>query len=214
MIYLFDYSQFPLVLQKSVPPQILPLPSYLTDASPSGSTQDSGNVFLLATQPGHGDLLFLGGQRPVAYVGPLNPASGSDWQALDSRVHWDLHGILLSPDFAASLQGGNYAASAGTVWMLSDGGIHRSTDGGKTFLPTIGLNTLSVLSVGGVAIAGRGPALSLNTGDNDGFYSLDGGKSWTYQQYGGGETLCFCRSTTTVLHVHRNPSLGHRRNAR
>lgn len=190
MIYLFDYSEFPLVLQTSAPPQILPLPSYLTDASSTSSTQDSGCVFLAVTQAGRGDLLFLGGQRPVAYVGPLNPTSGADWQALDSNVHWDLHGILLSPDFTASLQGGNYRASAGTVWLLCDGGIRRSTDGGKTFVPTAGPNTLSALSVGGVAIAGSGPALSLNTGDNDGFYSMDGGQTWTYQQYGGGDNDC------------------------
>ncbi len=190
MIYLFDYSQFPVVTQTSAAPQILALPSYLTDASATDSTQDSGNVFLAVTQQGRGDLLFLGGQRPVAYVGPLNPTSGSDWQALDSRVHWDLHGILLSPDFAASLQSGNYAASAGTVWLLCDGGIRRSTDGGKTFLPTAGPNTLSALNVGAVAIPGSGPALSLNTGDNDGFYSVNGGQNWTYQDYGGGDNDC------------------------
>ena len=135
-IYLFDYSQFPLTSQTSAPPQILALPSYLTQASKDNSTQDSGNVFLAVTQAGRGDLLFLGGQRATAYVGPLNSTSASDWQALDSKVHWDLHGLLLSPDFAASLQGGNYTVTAGTVWLLCDGGIRRSTDGGKTFVPT------------------------------------------------------------------------------
>jgi hypothetical protein len=189
-IYLFDYSQFPMVSQTSASPQSLLLPSYLTDISPDTTRQDAGNVFLAVTQAGRGDLLFLGGQRAIAYVGPLNSTSASDWQALDSNVHWDLHGILLSRDFAASLQGGNYKASAGTVWLLCDGGIRRSTDGGKTFLPTAGPNTLSALSVGGVAISGSGPALSLNTGDNDGFYSMSGGLNWSYQQYGGGDNDC------------------------
>ena len=82
----------------------------------------------------------------------------SDWQALDSKVHWDLHGLLLSPDFAASLQGGNYTVIAGAVWLLCDGGIRRSTDGGKTFIPTAGPSTLGSLSVVGVAIAGGGLA--------------------------------------------------------
>ena len=159
-IYLFDYSQFPLTSQTSAPPQILALPSYLTQASKDNSTQDSGNVFLAVTQAGRGDLLFLGGQRATAYVGPLNSTSASDWQALDSKVHWDLHGLLLSPDFAASLQGGNYTVIAGTVWLLCDGGIRRSTDGGKTFIPTAGPSTLGSLSVVGVAIAGAAVRLS------------------------------------------------------
>src|ERR1022692_260779 len=181
-LYLFDYSQFPLASQTSASQKLM-LPDDLEQAS----TQDSGNVFLATTQPGRGDLLFYGGQRPIAYVGPLQPASGSDWQALDSSVHWDLHGILLSPDFAASIESGSYSASAGTVWLLSDGGINRSADGGKTFLSTSGPNTLSSINVAVAPMVGGGPAFSLNTGDNDGFYSMDGGQTWFYQQYGGGD---------------------------
>jgi hypothetical protein len=30
-----------------------------------------------------------------------------------------------------------------------------------------------------------GVALSLNSGDKDGFYSMNGGHNWSYQQYGG-----------------------------
>ncbi|MGA8030107.1 MAG: choice-of-anchor D domain-containing protein [Bryobacteraceae bacterium] len=184
-LYLFDYSQFPSASQSSTS-RTLALPAYLEQSS-TNSTQDSGNVFLAATQPGRGNLLFYGAQRQTAYVGPLQPASGSDWHALDSSVHWDLHGILLSSDFAASLANGSYTASAGTVWLLSDGGVNRSTDGGNTFLSTNGPNTLSSVNVAVAAQVGGGPAFSLNTGDNDGFYSMDGGQTWSYQQYGGGD---------------------------
>ncbi len=50
--------------------------------------------------------------------------------------------------------------------------------------------TLSCVNVAGVSTQSNGPALSLNTGDNDGFYSMDGGASWSYQQYGGGDNDC------------------------
>jgi hypothetical protein len=133
--------------------------------------------------------LFYGAQRNPAFVGRLNPTTDSDWQAL-APVHVDLHGILLSPDFAAAFQGGVYQPGAGTVWILSDGGISWSTDGGKTFQPAHNVNTLSCVDVAGVSNTGNGPALSLNTGDNDGFYSMDGGANWAYQQYGGGDNDC------------------------
>lgn len=186
VLYLFDYSEFPLASQTSAH-QVLALPGNLTDPL----SQDSGNVFLMTTRPGQGDLLFYGAQRSVCYVASLNSAgSANNWQTLDSNVHVDLHGLLLSPDFAAAVANGNYSGKSGTVWLLSDGGIYRSTNGGKTFVPAQGAHTLSSISLGGAAIAGNGPALSLNTGDNDGFYSLDGGITWMHQQYGGGDDDC------------------------
>ena len=159
---------------------------------PSLGDQDSGNVFIAATQRGQGNLLFYGPQRSTAYVGPLDPVSPSDWRQLDedNSVHVDLHGIFLSGDFEATFENGDYHPVAGTVWLLSDGGIYRSTDGGKHFQAAQNVKTLSCVNVAGVAIEGMGPALSLNTGDNDGFYSMDGGASWTSQNYGGGDNDC------------------------
>ena len=43
------------------------------------------------------------------------------------------------------------------------------------------------MNFAGAAVAGQGPLLSLNTGDNDGFASRDGGQNWRPQQYGGGD---------------------------
>ena len=33
--------------------------------------------------------------------------------------------------------------------------------------------------------------MSFNCGDNDGFFSADGGQTWTYQDYGGGDNDCY-----------------------
>jgi hypothetical protein len=183
-----DYSHFPFGDQTSSW-DTLALPDLLT----STNTQDSGNVFLVTTQKNRGDLLFYGAQRlyqgseqSAVYVGPLDPQSGSDWHVL-GPVHADLHGFLLSPDFHARIENGKYQPGGGTAWVLSDGGIYRSSDGGQHFEPAQNATTLACMSVAGVAIAGRAPALSLNSGDNDGFYSMKGGQNWAYQQYGGGD---------------------------
>jgi hypothetical protein len=160
----------------------LPLPDPLNNPK----TQDSGNVFLSATQAGRGDLLFYGAQRGTAYVGPLNPGSGSDWAGLGA-THVDLHGFLVSPDFQASLKNGQIQPGKGTLWMLSDGGIYRSTDGGQNFNPAQAAPTLGCLSVAGVALPGRPPVLALNMGDNSGLYSMDGGAHWSYLDYNEGD---------------------------
>jgi PASTA domain len=159
---------------------------------PTLGPQDSGNIFLAATQPGAGNLLFYSPQRSKAFVGQIEPASASDWMQLDqgNAVHVDLHGIFLSHDFQASLQNGSYQVKSGTVWLLSDGGLYRSTDGGKHFQAAQNINSLSCVNIACVAIQGAGPAISLNTGDNDGFYSMDGGAHWSPQDYGGGDNDC------------------------
>lgn len=146
---------------------------------PELGKQYSGNVFVAATRPGHGEALFYGPQRSKAFVAPLDPVSAADWQGLDDgqHVHIDLHGIFLSPDFAATFVDGSYRPSAGTVWMASDGGIFRSRDGGRNFSAAGSISTLSVVNIAGAALPGKGPVISLNTGDNDGFTTRDGGLS-------------------------------------
>ena len=126
-----------------------------------------------------------------AYVGPLYPTSQSDWHILDG-VHQDLHGFLLSWSFSATIRrtAGISRHGAGTAWMLSDGGIYRSEDSGNNFDAAHNARTLSCVNVAGAFALGQKPALSLNTGDNDGFYSVDGGEHWSYQQYGGGDNDC------------------------
>ena len=163
------------------------------DPVPMPALEDefSGNVFIKATEPGRGEMLFYGPQRAKVYTIPLDPNLPTDWSELNGgdQLHVDLHGVFLGPDFAVTFQNGSYERT-GTVWILSDGGIHWSTDGGNSFQAAQNVRTLSCVNVGGVAIQGKGPALSLNTGDNDGFYSFDGGQHWTSQDYGGGDNDC------------------------
>ncbi len=158
---------------------------------PNMGQQFSGNVYIAATLPGHGDVLFYGPQRSQTFVAPLDPGSAADWHTLDSsHTHVDLHGVFLSPDFEATFVDGSYQSSAGTVWEASDGGIFRSTDGGNNFHAAGSISTLSVVNIAGVALEGHGPVIALGTGDNDGFVTSDGGQSWRTQDYGGGDDDC------------------------
>ncbi len=185
-----DFSQFA-ATQAGVWTQVVTPPP--PNPFPNKPFEDSGCVFLATTKPGRGDLLFLNPLRTNPYVGPLDPASPSEWHQLDQGfgVHVDLHGILLSPDFEAGIEDGSYVHRSGTVWLLSDGGVYKSTDGGSHFSHASNdLSTLAAVNVAGVAVPGSGPALSFNTGDNDGFYSLDGGTNWASQDYGGGDNDC------------------------
>jgi hypothetical protein len=178
-----DYSQFPTTQQSM----------WLPVQLPKSVTQFSGNVFLAATQPGHGDVLFYSPQSSQVFVGPLDPNVEADWQQLDlAQVsHVDLHGIFFSADFAATFVDGQYQSTAGTVWQISDGGICRSTDGGINFeLVNNNIRTLSSVNIAGVALESQGPAISLNTGDNDGFFTSDAGQHWHSQDYGGGDDDC------------------------
>jgi FG-GAP-like repeat len=214
-----DYTRFPGTQKSSWAPVILS--TYLTLDPATNNVQDSGNVFLATTRRGCGDLLFYGAQRlshandtsrASVWVGPIEPVKPSDWYRL-APGHADLHGFLLSPDFKAQLQDGLYQPGSGTLWMLGDGGIYRSTDGGWDFRPADTATTLSCLSVAGVAIAGKGVALSLNSGDNDGFHSMNGGQNWSYQQYGGGDNDCAfadpLRPHAMMVFTPRWDSAGH-----
>src|SRR5437764_12173245 len=72
--------------------------------APTLGQQFSGNAFMDATLPQHGNVLFYGPQRSKVFVAPLDPTQASDWQELDNgqHVHQDLHGVYLSPDFEAT----------------------------------------------------------------------------------------------------------------
>jgi len=152
-----------------------------------GDDPDSGNRFLAIGGSLDIPLLFYCNQRRL-YVALAPPQSVNDWRVLDEeqRVHLDLHGVFLSPDFEATIGSNGYNTTAGKVWLLSDGGIHRSMDGGKSFAASSGLSTLATVNIGGLAIPGK-TALCLNCGDNGGFYSSNGGQSWKTITYDGGD---------------------------
>jgi hypothetical protein len=148
--------------------------------------RDSGNHFVGSA---FSDLVFFCA-RSQLFVARGVPRDAGDWLALDGghRIHADLHGVFFSPHFAGVVGHGRLQLKSGTMWVLSDGGVYRSVDG-STFEPAQALQTLGTVNIAGVAQPGA-TALCLNTGDNSGFYSLDGGATWKTQAYLGGDNDC------------------------
>ncbi len=65
--------------------------------------------------------------------------------------------------------------------MANDGGVYFCDDGGQSEnswqMPT-GLETLDGINVAGLSGIGNEPALYMGCGDNNDFFSLDGGQHW------------------------------------
>jgi hypothetical protein len=184
----------------------LPTPKFGSDEP------DSGNNFIAITRDPKSPLLYYCGQSRL-YVAPTPPDTASEWHRLDNdhSVHVDLHGVFLSHDFTASIDNGSYHFHTGTLWLLSDGGLDRSTDGGAHFHHPNGLSTLSAVNISGVAQSGK-TALCLNTGDNYGFFSGDGGSSWSTHDYKGGDNDCAyadpLQSDRMIVYTPRNGDDG------
>ncbi len=119
------------------------------------------------------------------------------WNSL--VMHMDPHDILPSPDLDITLRSPSPAVpkkygknrllhevGGGRLWVVNDGGVYVSDDGSRNWrLAHSGPKTLIAVNLAGLARSGaKGPALYMGLGDNDDFFTLDGGKSWR-TQYGG-----------------------------
>ena len=171
----------------------------------SGATTPSGCVWVLAKPTPSGFLLFFADMSSV-YVIAGRPTNSVDWHRLDGRdasydaragqlydhvlVHVDPHALMTTSDFDITLKPAFGVSSpynqnseldqvlGGTILMANDGGVQWSVDGGATWTPSTGLPTLDPVNIAGLAGLGPRPALYMGTGDNDSFFSTDGGQTW------------------------------------
>jgi hypothetical protein len=171
----------------------------------SGATTPSGCVWVLTKQTASGFLLFFADMSSV-YVIAGRPTNSVDWHRLDGRdasfdaragqffdhmlVHVDPHALMTTSDFDITLKPAFGVSSpynqnseldqvlGGTILMANDGGVQWSVDGGATWTPSTGLPTLDPVNIAGLAGLGPEPALYMGTGDNDSFFSTDGGQTW------------------------------------
>ena len=171
----------------------------------SGATTPSGCVWVVAQPTPSGFLLFFADMSSV-FVVSGRPTNSVDWHRLDGRdasydarahellyhmlVHVDPHALVTTSDFNLTLKPAVWVPSphdqnseldqalGGTILMANDGGVQWSADGGATWTPSTGLPTLDPVNIAGLAGLGAQPALYIGTGDNDSFFSTDGGETW------------------------------------
>ncbi len=169
-----------------------------------GGDTPSGNMYVITKRTNSGFLVFFSDMSHV-HVSQGTPAAQS-WHRLGGEdisqarkdgknrniklVHADPHGLIFTPDFEITLKPASGVSSpynpnselnqyvAGTIWMANDGGIHRSIDGGNNWKPVDGLETLDPVNIAGLFGVGNTPALYFGCGDNDDFYTPDGGQHW------------------------------------
>jgi photosystem II stability/assembly factor-like uncharacterized protein len=171
-----------------------------------GGSTPSGNVYVDLKPVGNSYLLFLSDMSHM-HVSAGLPARGA-WHRIDGvdasqaqppgsasycnhvLTHADPHALALASDFSMALQPTRSpapfnqnkeaaAGASGAIWMANDGGVFHSVGSSPKWRPSAGLSTLAVNNIAGLAVKGLAPALYFGTGDNNTFFSLDGGNSWS-----------------------------------
>ena len=172
-----------------------------------GTTSPSGVVFVVTKPTSSGFLVFFSDSSHV-HVSAGTPTKGSwhrldGEDASVARqaghhsnvvfVHPDPHGIAFTPDFEITLTPATgvdppFAQNTvldqyigGKLWMANDGGVNLTEDGGRnaqSWLWPLGLNTLDPVNLAGLCGLGNAPALYFGSGDNNDFFTRDGGDHW------------------------------------
>jgi hypothetical protein len=182
-----------------------------------GITTPSGNTYVNVKPVGNNYLLFFADRSHVHVSTGLPVKAGwHRIEGLDASqtappnppnpycnklfVHVDPHALVMTPNFSMTLQPPPAAApkpfklnkvagpnTTGDLWMANDGGVFHSSGALTNWRPASNLSTLATVNLAGLAVPGYSPALYFGTGDNDDFYSSDGGGSWRNPQYDCGD---------------------------
>jgi hypothetical protein len=174
----------------------------------SGVTTPSGNCFVVAKPTSTGFLVFFSdcSHLHVSAGTPTDnaawhrldgmDASEAKRQGLSSNqlfMHLDPHAVAFTPNFEITLKAPSGVADpydrnseldqhiAGRIWTANDGGVYWCDDGGKTeqsWQMPVGLETIDPINVAGLFGLGHTPALYFGCGDNNDFFSRDGGEHW------------------------------------
>ena len=196
----------------------------------SGETSPSGNCFVSTKPTTNGFLLFFSDNSHV-HVCAGTPTDNSSWHRLDGMdasvahrsdvhenivfMHVDPHAITFTPDFEITLKQANEPAPynenseldqhvAGRLWMANDGGVYFCDDGGQSensWQASTGLETLDGINVAGLSGIGNEPALYMGCGDNNDFFSRDGGQHWEDPGSGCGDCDAWFTDSAQVSRV-------------
>jgi hypothetical protein len=146
----------------------------------------SGTNFVVAHQAPDGRRYLVYSDRRTVHIALADPTSAADWTWLDASLHADPHGLAVTPGFAWAGTG----HPAGRIAMVNDGGAVVSSDGAANWEFGTGLSTLGVVNAAVLPRPDRTPGLIIGTGDNNGFFSANGGLNWRTQDYHEGDNDC------------------------
>lgn len=150
-------------------------------------TTASGTDFVMVHAAPDGQKNLIYSDRRSVHISIGEPASTSEWSRIDqSPIHVDPHGIAVSRNFAWASAG----PAAGKIAMVNDGGAVVSSDGATTWDFGRGLSTLGLVNTAVLPRPGKRPGLLIGMGDNNAFFSADGGTNWRTQDYRGGDNDC------------------------
>ena len=149
-----------------------------------GGTTASGTDYILVHRAPNGGRQFFFSDRRTVHASVEEPLAQSGWKRIDpTPVHVDPHSIAVTSRFNWSEAGG----ASGRIVMVNDGGSVVSTDGAQTWDFGAGLTTLGLVNTAVLPREGKDPVIVIQTGDNNGFISPDGGRNWETQDYRGGD---------------------------
>lgn len=162
------------------------LPSFSHDYP---GTTASGTNFIYPHIAPNGDFYLIASDRRTVHISTGEPIGVNSWKRIDGGgIHVDPHGISLTPNFQykdASNPG------SGKIFIANDGGAVVSTNGGADWKLGDQLTTLGLVNVAILPNPGGGqPSICIGMGDNNGFFSDDGGENWVTQDYKGGDNDC------------------------
>ena len=196
-VWVGDFSQFELNNERAQWALLPGPPVYSKVTSPSG------NCYVATKATSNGFLLFFSDNTHV-HVSAGTPTDNASWHRLDGMdaslaqdgnvlfMHLDPHAIAFTPDFEITLKPSSEPSPfnknseldkhlAGRLWMATDGGVYWCDDGGRNEhswqMPT-GLETLDPVNIAGLFGNGNQPALYFGCGDNNDFFTRDGGQHW------------------------------------
>lgn len=201
-LWVGDFSQFSPTNPKAVWVLLPGPPVYF------GTTSPSGVVFVATKPTSSGFLVFFSDSSHihVSAGAPKAASSWHRIDGEDASVakkagrhgnvvfmHPDPHGIAFTPDFEITLKPPTGVSApfnnnseldqfiAGTLWTANDGGVNWTEDGGRNAQSwnwPLGLETLDPVNIAGLFGLGNKPALYFGSGDNNDFFSRDGGQTW------------------------------------
>ncbi len=162
------------------------LPTFSHDFS---GTTASGTNFIYPHIAPNGDFYIIASDRRTVHISKGDPVTTNSWKRFDNQnIHVDPRSISVTSDFQHKSTSGS---GIGKVFLINDGGIVVSTNGGTDWtlgdqLTTLGLVNVAILPKTNGAL----PSICIGMGDNNGFFSANGGKNWITQDYRGGDNDC------------------------